>query len=149
MAFSSNVRLWATTVSTHAGTGRKIIFRYAKEFSGEFNKHSQPVRIIIAWKYLSENGQPTAGDHHRMNQLEDLVESAVNEAGFATLALVSTGEGLREWIYYVASEDQFMARLNNALADTPAFPIEIHTGHDPCWNAYQEFAAGVRGANPP
>src|SRR5438046_5200443 len=131
MALDSNVRTWATAISTHADNGKKIIFRYAEELSLSFDPASQPVRIIIVWKYQSENGQPIAEDHQRMNALEDGLESVLKKDGFATLALVSTGEGLREWTYYAKSEDEFMARLNYAFAGIPAFPIEIHTAYDP------------------
>jgi hypothetical protein len=61
-----------------------------------------------------------------------------------TLALVSTGENLREWTYYAKSEDGFMARLNYALAELPPFPIEIHIAFDPKWETYEQFNAGVK-----
>jgi hypothetical protein len=32
------------------------------------------------------------------------------------------------------SEDEFMGRLNWALAGMPAFAIEIHTATDPNWD---------------
>jgi hypothetical protein len=79
MALSSNVRLWATAVSTNTHNGRKIIFRYAKELSASFDQTSQPIRIIIVWKYQSESGQPVSGEHQRMNQLEDMLESVLKE----------------------------------------------------------------------
>ena len=79
-----------------------------------------------------------------MNQLEDMLESVLKEDGFATLALVSTDEGLREWTYYAKSESEFMARLNYALAGMPVFPIEIHIECDPNWDMYEQFKAGVK-----
>jgi len=82
-------------------------------------------------------------DHQRMNLLEDALESILNEDGFATLTLVSTGEGLREWTYYAKSENEFMSRLNYAFAGMPAFPIEIHSAYDPGWEVYERFKAGV------
>jgi hypothetical protein len=144
MAFGSNVRTWATAISTNAHNGRKIVFRYAQELSTSFDQACQPVRIIIVWKYQSESGQPMSEDHQRMNQLEDMLESVLKEDGFATLALVSTGEGLREWTYYAKSEAEFMARLNYALAGMPAFPIEIHIASDPNWDVYEQFKAGIK-----
>ena len=144
MALSSNVRMWATATSTNAHNGRKIIFRYAKELSASFERACQPVRIIIAWTYQSESGQPMSEDRQRMNQLEDMLESVLKEDGFATLALVSTGEELREWTYYVKSEAEFTARLNYALAGVPAFPIEIHAAPDPEWDMYERFKAGIK-----
>ena len=141
----SNARIWATAISSNTHSGRKIIFRYAKELSPSFDRASQPVRVIIVWKYQSESGQPVAEDHQRMNLLEDALESTFKQSsGFATLALVSTGEGLREWTYYTRSEHEFMARLNFAFAGMPAFPIEIHPAYDPDWNVYEEFKAGVK-----
>jgi len=83
-------------------------------------------------------------DHQRMNQMEDMLESVIKEDGFATLALVSTGEGLREWTYYTKSEAEFVARLNYALAGIPAFPIEIHMACDPNWAVYEQFKGGVK-----
>ena len=144
MALSSNVRMWVTAISTNAHNGRKIILRYAKELSASFDRACQPVRIIIVWTYQSESGQPMSEEHEKMNHLEDMLESVLKEDGFATLALVSTGENLREWTYYVKSETEFMARLNYALAGVPAFLIEIHAASDPDWDMYEKFKAGIK-----
>jgi hypothetical protein len=46
--------------------------------------------------------------------MENALESALEEEHFATLALVSTGEVLREWTYYAKCEREFVARLNYA-----------------------------------
>jgi hypothetical protein len=79
-----------------------------------------------------------------MNLLEDTLQSVLEGDRFATLALVSTGEDLREWTYYAKSESEFMARLNHAFAGMPAFPIEIHAACDPNWIMHEQFKAGVR-----
>jgi hypothetical protein len=136
--------MWATAISTNAHNGRKIIFRYAKELSTSFDRACQPVRIIIVWRYQSESGQPISEDHQRMNQLEDMLESVLKDDGFATLALVSTGEDLREWTYYTKSETEFMARLNYAIAGVTEFPIDVHTASDPDWDMYERFKAGIK-----
>jgi hypothetical protein len=144
MAFDSDVQMWATAISTSANSGRKIIFRYAKQLSATFDRASQPIRIIIAWKYQSDRGMPNAEDHQRMNLLEDTLQSVLIGDRFATLALVSTGEDLREWTYYAKSEDEFMVRLNLAFGDMAAFPIEIHIACDQSWEMYEKFKAGVK-----
>src|SRR5450755_2026069 len=144
MAVGSDVRIWATAISTNAHNGRKIIFRYAKDFSATFRRDSQPIRIIIVWKYQSETGQPFAEDHQRMNLLEDTLESVLKDDSFATLAMVSTGEDFREWIYYANSETEFEARFDYALDGMPTFPIEIHIAADPTWDTYQRFKADIK-----
>lgn len=65
-------------------------------------------------------------------------------AGGCVLALVSTGEGLREWIFYARSESSFMDKLNQGLRGGPRFPIEIHAAPDPTWTTYQTFKQGIR-----
>jgi Family of unknown function (DUF695) len=134
--------MWATAKSTHSGNGRVIIFRFAQEFRPQLDRTSQPDRIIIVWKYKSETGQPVSDEHQRMNLLEDMLEPVLPEE-FATLALVSTGENQREWIYYARSEGEFMARLNEALSGT-VFPIEIHTATDSSWESYDAFIKGLK-----
>jgi hypothetical protein len=44
----------------------------------------------------------------------------------------------------VKSEDEFMARLNYALAGISAFPIEIHIAHDLSWKMHEEFTSGLK-----
>jgi hypothetical protein len=48
--------------------------------------------------------------------LEDAVDPVVSRGRFATLVLVSTGENLREWIFY-----------NAALTDLDAPAVPDHT----------------------
>jgi hypothetical protein len=135
---------WATAISTNSQNSRKIIFRYVEDFGSTFDRASQPSRIIIAWKYDSENGQPESEEHRRMNLLEDSLEPILDQDDFATLAIVTTGENLREWTYYAKSDEAFIQGLNLVLVGLPVFPIEIHTALDPTWSMYEEFKAGVK-----
>jgi Family of unknown function (DUF695) len=144
MSTNAHAQTWATATSTNQSNGRVIIFRYIDVFAPSFNRSSQPARIILAWKYQSEKGMPVLEERQRMDLMEDALEPLMEKDGFATLALVSTGENLREWTYYAKSENEFMARLNKALAGKPAFPIEVHTATDPKWAMYEKFKAGVQ-----
>lgn len=146
IAMSTNAfaQTWATVTSTNQSNGRVIIFRYISEFGPSFNRSSQPVRMILAWKYQSVSGMPDSTEHQRMNVMEDAMEPFLENDGFATLALVSTGENLREWTYYAKSEAEFLVRLNKALAGRSAFPIDVHTAADPKWSMYEKFKTGVQ-----
>lgn len=144
MSVSCFAQTWALTTSTHPNNGRQIVFRYMDTFGSGFERSSQPVRIILAWQYLSDNGMPIPSERQRMDEMEDLLGPVVDKEGFATLVLVSTGENLREWTYYVKSEVEFMAKLNKALAGKPAFPIDIHPANDPNWTMYEKFRAWAK-----
>ena len=137
-------QVWATATSTHQTNGRVIVFRYIKDFRPGFTKTTQPVRVILAWKYQSDKGMPALAERQRMDAMEDALEPVLGKDNFATLALVSTGENLREWTYYVKSEGEFMAHLNRALSGKPPFPIEVHADTDPQWTTYETFKTGVK-----
>jgi hypothetical protein len=144
MAEDASVLTWATAKSTHSGNGRVVVFRYAENLNPAFDRKCQPDRIIVVWKYHSDSGMPFKEEHARMNKLEDALALVIEKEGFATLALVSTGENLREWTYYARSEDEFMARLNYAFIGEDSFPIEIHIESDPEWSMYEKFRAGIK-----
>jgi hypothetical protein len=137
-------KTWNTATSKNEATGRVIIFRFIEELDRGFERSSQPVCVIIVWKYQGNNGMPVASERQRMDAMEDLLQPVIEADGFSSLALVSTGEDLREWIYYAKSEPEFFERLNRALEGQPAFPIEIHASSDPAWTNYQEFIDGLR-----
>ena len=143
-ALSAEVTQWATATSTQQGTGRTIVFRYAKEFRMGFKPTTLPDRVIIVWKYQSETGMPSTEERKSMDRLEDLIPQLVDSDGQSVLSLVSTGENLREWIFYTRSKQYFVGTLNSALGSQPRFPIEIHASPDPTWANYNEFKRSVR-----
>ena len=143
-ASSAEVTQWATATSKQEKTGRMIVFRYAKEFRKGFQTAKLPERVIIAWKYKSDTGMPSVEERKAMDRMEDLIAPLVDSAGVSVLSLVSTGENLREWIFYAKSEQGFFGELNAALARQPGFPIEIHVASDPTWETYRTFQKGVR-----
>ena len=139
MSHPSPARVWSLATSHDESTGRAIIFRYVDELAAGFSRSSLPVRVVLVWGYESDTGMPADGDRQRMDLMEDALKPSVEESGAAILAVVMTGEGLREWTYYAASEHEFMDNLNRALSGHDVFPIEIHINDDPEWVAYDDF----------
>jgi hypothetical protein len=79
MASGPWVQLWSTAISTNASKGRKIFFRFANVFSPAFDRASQPIRIIISWKYHSATGQPETDEHQQMIQFEDFLGPVLDQ----------------------------------------------------------------------
>lgn len=128
---------WALKTWKNRTTGRVTIYRYIKVFSPGFKHADMPVKVILGWKFNGNNGQPSGTDSASMNALEDAIEIVLGEDGAATLALVSTGDDLRQWTYYARSQDEFMTRLKHALAKQPPYPIDVHAVRDPDWLTYK------------
>lgn len=141
---ADEVTAWATAISKQETTGREIIFRYAKDFRDGFQKSNYPDRVILVWRYKSEKGMPSTSEREAMDLMEDLLEPLTQKSDQSVLALVSTGEDLREWTFYAKSEQQFLTALNKALAGRPPFPIEVHAAPDRRWSTYEQFRSGVR-----
>jgi len=98
---------------------------------------SYPRLINIHWRCESpENqGMPTKGVHDQMVELEQALESIEGpELGFMVLS--KTGNRRKEWIWYVANEDQFFGRFSETLKGRSRFPIEIEAADDPTWKNY-------------
>ena len=143
MPISSIAQVWATAVSKNESAGTAIVYRYIKEFRKDFARDKQPDRIIVVWRYQGEKGMPSQEERGRMDELEDSL-AALQAYEFSTLALVSTGDNLKEWTYYAQNEDEFLRRLNDALHAQQPFPIEIHASPDPQWTTYEKFATSVK-----
>lgn len=139
----TSAQVWATAISRNEAKGTAIIYRYVKEFPPGFVRNQQPDRIIVVWRYQGEKGMPSVEERDRMDDFEDAL-SPLELAGFSTLALVSTGNDLKEWTYYTQAEDAFLKRLNAALRSKAAFPVEIHASPDPDWTTYERFLIGVK-----
>jgi hypothetical protein len=142
MSNLSSAQTWATAVSRNEAQGTAIIYRYMKTFPENFLRSQQPDRIIIVWRYQGEKGMPSPEERQRMDDFEDAL-SPLEKDGFSTLALVSTGDNLKEWTYYTRAEHAFLERLNLALRSRAPFPVEIHASADAKWSTYQQFIEGV------
>jgi hypothetical protein len=140
---TSIAQVWATVVARNETEDSAIVYRYIREFRKEFTRSEQPDRIIVVWRYQGNKGMPSAEERTRMDELEDAL-APMQEDGFSTLALVSTGNNLKEWTYYARNEDEFFQRLNEALHSKRPFPIEIHAAPDPSWTTYEQFASSVK-----
>lgn len=134
---------WSTAVATRPSDGHQIIHRFRSAYGPSFDRRAYSERVVIDWTYESDGGMPSRSEREAMDQMEDLMTPQVEHSGLASLAWVSTGEGLRRWIYYAKSRETFMARMNKALAGHPRFPVEVDLESDPRWERYEQLKGRV------
>jgi hypothetical protein len=136
---------WATAVATRPSDGHKMIYRYIEEFELGFDRHAFPERVTLEWPYRSDTGLPSPSDRQAMDRFEDLLSAKLQSRGplSASLVVVSTGEGLRRWTYYVKSAEAFSADFSSVSA-LDRVPVESHAEHDPGWISYEAFVRSVR-----
>src|SRR5688572_6745507 len=108
------------TVGTADQDGQPIIIRVRSQMpeAAERQRHAQ--LVVVAWQDdANETGLPTAEDTAAMKAFEDAVETGLEQGGTATQVASITGAGHKEWRYYAADAEAFVAALNASLDGHP------------------------------
>ena len=100
-------------------------------------------RVVVAWQCRAplDSGLPSAADYEELAQFEELLVRFF-EYG-AILAFVITQDGSANLNFYTSSQDWFLERLNDALADKPVMPIELSGAEDPDWSEYRAVLEAI------
>jgi len=154
---ASIIILWSFIVSTASAenvyftaTGEEnenpLIFRSLQSVPKGAKESEYPFLISVYWPYGSNNdsGMPDASTNEAQIIFEDALES-LDSLGVSHLMLVVTGNGRKEWHWYVRDIEDWMQRMNTSLAGKSVFPIEIENSHQPDWSLYHRFVSGVEG----
>jgi hypothetical protein len=123
--------------------GCALIFRIRESAPQFATKAAFPNLLAVTWKYESpnEHGMPAQADLEQMEQLEDLLVPAFENARQAFLSVVATGNDVREWQFYAGDKASVMNAVNKALGHLDPFPVEFVFQEDPDWQGYSRFLA--------
>jgi hypothetical protein len=132
--------------ATGEENGKPLIFRSIKSVPEGSKESDYPYLINVYWPYKAENegGMPNADSNDAQIEFEDALER-LDIAGISHLMLVVTGNGRKEWFWYVKDIDDWMNQFNASLAGKPVYPIQIENRHQPDWSQYHKFISGVTG----
>jgi hypothetical protein len=103
-----------------------------------------PVLINLCWftEETSDNGMPTPEALDTMLEMEELLNGLDGESiGFMMFSV--TGNGRKEWVWYVKDQDAFIEGLNRCLGGHDEFPIEIESAPAGNWDTYEDLIASV------
>jgi hypothetical protein len=126
--------------------GNELLFRVRATFPDEATIARYPYLAIVDWVYQPRpDGMPNRDTSEQMYALEDLLEEKLENVGAATLAFTRTGNGKRQWNYYVADRNTFKAAISAETRDKHNFPVHIHFVSDPSWQALREVHRSAGG----
>ena len=119
-----------------------VVYKFVNKAPTDAERKALPLLAVIYWEYDGgdNNGMPPKAINDRMIALEDALESQVEKAEVCKFAYSRTGDNLKEIIYYIRDQDQFMKALNDALAELDRSPFEVKFYMDPEWGDFN----GVR-----
>lgn len=99
--------------------------------------------IVVQWPYESGNQMPPRETNEQQLRFERALDPlAPGEE--SELVHVSTGVGLKEWIFYARSSETFLQRFHELLAGHPAYPLEIEIYDDPQWQVWADLVDPLR-----
>lgn len=140
----ANEDLWFTAEGQE--DGKPLVFRARQNIPADIDTAQYPILVSIYWHYTpaNEGGMPDAETNNGQIALEDSLEK-LDSKEFSFLMLVVTGNGRKEWHWYVADVEIWMNKLNELLKDQPVYPIQIENSSQPDWSLYKGFRSGVKG----
>ena len=77
-----------------------------------------------------------------MDSLEDTVERVAPSK--ATLAVVSTGNNLRRWVYYTESASNFIEAVRAVQSRAADVSLDFETAADPGWTFHDSLVRSIR-----
>ena len=118
--------------------GLPVIYRLVDELPGADVRDGLPWLTVISWRYDREarNGMPPVAINDRMIALERAIEE-IEAVSLCRHAYSRTGNGLKEFAYYITDRDRFMDAFNIAVRNHPRYPIEIEFYEDLEWADFQ------------
>ena len=116
---------------------RSLIF-VGKEIPNNYRDY--PDLISIYWDYepVNEGGMPDDATVKVQREFENLVKFLDIES-VSHQVLTMTGNGEKEWHWYVKDRNTWLQEFNQALQGHIQYPIELEVEYQPNWDFYQGF----------
>jgi hypothetical protein len=123
--------------------GQPMLLRI-KQYEDAFPRARYEHRLNIVWPVAagSVDGMPDQADMDAMQVFENRLCAAIEADSQATLGLVITGAGEREWVFYCRDAQEFMQRLSAMPHDGAPYPIRIEYERDPDWEFFRDYLPG-------
>lgn len=132
------------TVGTTDQDGQPLIIRVRSQMPAVADRQRHAQLVVVGWPYDgTETGLPTPVDTAAMQDFETAVEAGPERGGSGTQVASITGAGHKEWRYYAADADAFVAALNASLEGHPTYPLEIEMFDDSEWQGLQQLLDGL------
>lgn len=114
-------------------SGREELTEFVQ--SGKFKERAE-----ITWKYEPDShGMPLEEVAARMEEVQAVLQKAMEKDKLSILTGVYTGSGEKVWVFYTRTVRVFGERLNEALAPFELLPISIYTEVDTEWEEYLDM----------
>jgi len=124
------------TVAKSSVKGIPVIYKLMSELPDEVTRGKLPWLTVVSWKYdgSTNNGMPTQDVNEGMIELEDNLEAIAGREAIYLDVYTGTGNDLKEFVFYISDQTEFMENFNDAMSGKPRYPIEINFYEDKEWS---------------
>lgn len=135
---SANDDAWITAEGNEKG--KPSLLRFRPNLERCLADPGYPRRLTITWIFDSGNssGLPSSEQIDDMRAFEDAIIDALDPDRCGVLAFVFTGDGVRQWHFYIRNTQEVGKRINAALSGFPRLPIELSAEDDDDWSELQK-----------
>ncbi|MEE9345778.1 MAG: DUF695 domain-containing protein [Methylococcales bacterium] len=121
--------------------GLPVIYKFVNEIPSASMRNQLQWLTVISWKYdgISNNGMPKTDENQRMISLENIIEKHIENDKVLCHVYSRTGNNLKELVYYIHDQNQFLEAFNKALSSHQRYPIEINFYEDKVWEDFQKL----------
>ncbi|WP_169308294.1 DUF695 domain-containing protein [Ferrimonas aestuarii] len=125
--------------------GNVVVYRAPQSVPSGTLESTYPTLINIYWPFDSnDSGMPSPDINDQLALFENTT-SSLDAAGISHLMLVVTGNGRKEWIWYVNDVESWLDQFNSLLSAHDVFPIELEMEVDEDWSTYHQFIESTKG----
>lgn len=137
-SFETNPADWSIVKVENDGSGESVVMRARFTRPDRGDLAALRTAIVVKWPYAGANRMPSPEINARQLDFERALDPLA-PGEISELVHVSTGLGLKEWIFYATTSEAFMERFNDLLANHDAYPIEIEFYDDPEWRVWADM----------
>jgi len=142
-AVQNHMKDWAIVKIVRKQTGDAAVMRIRTEKPPDIKCSDYSTAVVIKWPYESSSPMPEQVDNLKMVAFEEAIDELFGLNNLSEMVQVTTGMGLKEWIYYTNNQDHFMRRFNELLTGHEPCPLAIEFYDDPCWEVWQDSLVAI------
>jgi hypothetical protein len=139
-----DLEAWRIITAHNPVLGETAIFRIRMSRPARADLITLTSAIVIQWPYEPASGMPPKPVNQQHLDFERALDPLSCENDNSELVQVTTGGGLKEWIYYARSRELFMARMNELLEAHPPYPLQIEFYDDPKWEVWGDTVRSLQ-----
>lgn len=141
--YAEEPREWLVLDKTE--NGQPVIVRSLGKLPDDAVRKALPWRLTVTWHYeKKQNGLPTEVAIQLAREIEDGLLHAIEAEGKVDLPLISTGNGVRYWYFYVQNTTGLGDAIRTFFDARPGIDISAGVQQDEEWNALREVIGHVQ-----